>query len=432
MMESADGDDMKIGVRTAADLGWKDGLDAFTCTECGRCKDACPTFLTGKPLALKWVFDHLKEHLVEERDAIVARNADALPPLVPAVIGDDTLWACTTCGYCESACPIELEHLPRFYRLRQHQVMMEGAFPHELKAVFDAYEAQSNPWGMPADTRGDWARGLDLPVVTTAADVQKLDWLFYVGSAQSFDPRGQKIARAFVTVMRAAQVRIGILGARRDLDRRMRAARRQRIAVPDAREGARRDAERARRHADRHLRPARLQHAKKRISRVRRPLRSHSSHAADRAASRRRPACARTAARESDLPRAVLSRAPQRRIRGAAARAAPLSAPDAPLEFALAREKAMCCGAGGARMFMEETIGRRINVTRVEQALTRAPAVIATACPYCAVMMSDGISALGQEGSVATRDIAELVAESLSGSRRDGMTTGAPVATADQ
>ena len=86
---------------------------------------------------------------------------------------------------------------------------------------------------------------------------------------------------------------------------------------------------------------------------------------------------------------------------------------DAPLEFALAREKAMCCGAGGARMFMEETIGRRINVTRVEQALTRAPAIIATACPYCAVMMSDGISALGQDGNVATRDIAELVAESL-------------------
>ncbi len=212
-MEGADGDDMKIGVRTAADLVWKDGLDAFTCTECGRCKDSCPTFLTGKPLALKWVFDHLKGHLVEQRAEIVARRADALPTLVPSVIGEDTLWACTTCGYCESACPIELEHLPKLYRMRQHQVMMEGTFPRELKAVFDAYEVQSNPWGLPAGARGDWADGLDVPVVTTAAEVKELDWLFYVGSAQSFDPRGQRIARAFVAIMRAAGVRIGILGA---------------------------------------------------------------------------------------------------------------------------------------------------------------------------------------------------------------------------
>ena len=146
---------MKIGVRTARDLTWKDGLDAFTCTECGRCKDACPTFLTGKPLALKWVYDSLKQHLLEQREAIVAGDDAALPALVGDVIAPETLWACTTCGYCEAACPIELEHLPRFYRMRQHQVMMEGAFPHELKAVFDAYEVQSNPWGLPADTRGE-------------------------------------------------------------------------------------------------------------------------------------------------------------------------------------------------------------------------------------------------------------------------------------
>ena len=99
------------------DLHWKDALDAFTCTECGRCKDACPTFITGKPLALKWVFDDLKRHLLAERDRIVDSGADQLPAIVPAVIREETLWACTTCGYCEAACPIELEHLPRFYRL---------------------------------------------------------------------------------------------------------------------------------------------------------------------------------------------------------------------------------------------------------------------------------------------------------------------------
>ena len=129
------------------------------------------------------------------------------------MISEDTLWACTTCGYCEAACPIELEHLGKFYRMRQQRVMMEGVFPHELKAVFDAYEVQSNPWGLAADARGAWANGLAVPIVKTADEVKGLDYLFYVGSAESFDPRGQKIATAFVKVLQEAGVRFGILGA---------------------------------------------------------------------------------------------------------------------------------------------------------------------------------------------------------------------------
>jgi len=214
MGEGSDADTMRVGVRTAKDLTWKDGLDAFTCTECGRCKDACPTFLTGKPLSQKWVHDSLKHHLLEKRDVIMANAADpdALPALVPDVIGEDTLWACTTCGYCEAACPIELEHLPKFYRMRQQRVLMEGAFPHELKSVFEAYEAQSNPWGFPSDTRGDWAKDLGVTRAETADDIKDLDYLFYVGSAASFDPRGQKIARAFAAILQQAGVRFGILG----------------------------------------------------------------------------------------------------------------------------------------------------------------------------------------------------------------------------
>jgi len=206
MSDEASEEDMKVGARTVADLSWKDGFDAFTCTECGRCKDACPTFLTGKPLSMKWVNDSLKHHLLEQRGALVAGGeaAAALPPLVPEVIAEDTLWACTTCGYCEAACPIHLEHLPRFFRMRQHRVMMDGEFPHELKAVFHAYEVQGNPWGLPADTRGDWARELGVPVVKSAEDIASLDYLFYVGSAESFDPRGQKIARAFATILQHA------------------------------------------------------------------------------------------------------------------------------------------------------------------------------------------------------------------------------------
>ena len=213
LMEATDEADMQAGVRSARDLVWKDGLDVFTCTECGRCKDACPTHLTGKPLSMKQVNDSLKHHLVEQREAILTGDPQrTLPALLGPVISQDTLWACTSCGYCEAACPIELEHLPRFFRMRQHQVMIAGEFPHELKKVFEAYESQGNPWGLQADQRGDWAQGLGVPLVRSADDMAGLDCLFYVGSAMSFDPRGQKIARAFVKVLRHAGVRFGILG----------------------------------------------------------------------------------------------------------------------------------------------------------------------------------------------------------------------------
>ena len=412
MLESTDGDDLKVGVRTAADLRWKDGLDAFTCTECGRCKDACPTYLTGKPLALKWVFDSLKGHLLMHRSALVAHRDETLPPLVPAVISNEALWACTTCGYCEAACPIELEHLPRFYRLRQHQVMMEGKFPHELKAVFDAYEVQSNPWGLPADTRGDWARGLDLPVVTTKAEVEALDWLFYVGSAESFDPRGQKIAEAFVTVMRAAGVRIGILGAaetstgesvRRAGNEVLFQALALALVETLNRLGVTRIVT-----CDPHAFNTLLNEYPEFGGRY--EVLHHTQLIAQLLAARRLPLVPRQQRviyhepcylgrhnGEYEAPRQVLAAVCQ----------------DTPLEFALSRDKAMCCGAGGARMWLDETIGRRINVTRVEQALDRTPTIIATACPYCAVMMGDGIAALDRANDIVTRDIAELVAESL-------------------
>ncbi|MGE5199528.1 MAG: 4Fe-4S dicluster domain-containing protein, partial [Rhodospirillaceae bacterium] len=171
VMNAADGEEVPVGAKTARDLTWKEALDAFTCTECGRCKDACPTFLTGKPLSLKWVNDSIKHHLLDQRKALLAPPAktgeDTLPPLVPAVIGEATLWACTTCGFCEEACPIHLEHLPRFYRLRQQRVMMEGAFPHELKPVFEAYESQGNPWGLPVQARGEWAAEAGVAIVAT-------------------------------------------------------------------------------------------------------------------------------------------------------------------------------------------------------------------------------------------------------------------------
>lgn len=416
MADDADPATLKVGARTARDLVWKDGFDAFTCTECGRCKDACPTFLTGKPLALKWVHDGVKHHLLEQRDAILAgppaEGDDPMPPLVGPVISEEALWACTTCGYCEAACPIELEHLPKFLRLRQHRVMMEGEFPHELKSVFEAWESQGNPWGLPSQTRGDWAKDLDVPLWTDASQVADFDVLFYVGSAGSFDPRGQKIARAFVKVMRAAGVRFAILGeaegstgecARRagnemlfqtlaaPLVETLNGLGVARVVTCDP-------------HAFNSLKneyPAfggqwQVEHHSQAIARWLREGKLKTSAAFERVLFHD-PCYLGRHNEEFAAPRAVLRAV----------------AKDSPLEAELHGPKAMCCGAGGGRMWMEETIGTRVNVLRTEQALTRSPKVIATACPYCALMIDDGLKSLNREGEVVNKDIAELVAEAL-------------------
>jgi len=418
LMAATDEADMKAGVRTARDLTWKDGLDAFTCTECGRCKDACPTHQTGKPLSLKAVNDSLKHHLVAQREVIVARDPNGeLPALVGDVISEDTLWACTTCGYCEAACPIELEHLGKFFRMRQHQVMIAGEFPHALKKVFEAWEVQSNPWGIQADQRADWARELGVPVVSSAADLAGLDCLFYVGSAMSFDPRGQKIARAFVTVLQHAGVRFGILGARegstgecaRRLGNEMLfqqlaaslvgtlgevGATRIVTCDPHALNSLRHEYPEFGGHYEviHHTRLIAdlMQQGRIRVDPVLERVIYHD------------PCYLGRHNDEFDAPRAVLARL----------------CVDAPLEFGLSREKAMCCGAGGGRMWLEETLGTRINVARVEQALVAAPKTIATACPYCAVMMGDGLGSIGKGESTRSRDIAELVADALVSQQR--------------
>ena len=412
IMSDEAGDDMKVGVTTAVDLVWKDAFDAFTCTECGRCKDACPTFLTDKPLALKWVHDGIKHHLLEQREAIIARKADELPPLVGNVISEDTLWACTTCGYCEHACPIELEHLGKFFRMRQHQVMMEGAFPAELKTLFDNYESAGNPWGLPADSRADWAKGLDVPLLESPEQAKDLDYLFYVGSAQSFDDRSQKVARAFVKVLRAAGVRFAVLGpaegstgecVRRagnemlfqtlaqGLVETLNGMQVTRIVTCDPHAfnslkneypefGGRYEVVHHTQLIDSLIRDGRI--------RPRASFEQVIYH---------EPCYLGRHNGEYEAPRRVLA---------AVCR-------DAPLEFPLNRTHAMCCGAGGGRFWMEEHIGRRINVTRVEQALPQQPKTIATACPYCTTMIRDATTQLGCDEKIATRDIAELVAEAI-------------------
>ena len=328
------------------------------------------------------------------------------------MISEDTLWACTTCGYCEAACPIELEHLGKFFRMRQHQVMIAGEFPHALKKVFEAWEVQSNPWGMPAEQRGDWARGLGVPVVRRRPELAGLDYLFYVGSAMSFDPRGQKIARAFVTVLQHAGVRFGILGARegstgecaRRLGNEMLF---QQLAAalvgtlgelgvtrivtcdPHALNSLRNEYPEFGGHYE-------LIHHTRLIADLLQQGRIRVEPTLERVIYHD-PCYLGRHNGEFDAPRAVLARL----CRDAAARIRAVAR-----EGDVLRRRRRAHVAGG-------DLGTRINVARVEQALVAAPKTIATACPYCAVMMGDGLGSIGKGESTQSRDIAELVAEAL-------------------
>jgi Fe-S oxidoreductase len=296
--------------------------------------------------------------------------------------------------------------------MRQHRVMMDGEFPRELRAVFDAYEVQSNPWGLPADTRGNWAAAAGVPIVRNAEQASALDYLFYVGSAESFDLRGQKIATAFASIMQAADVKFAILGARetstgecvRRAGNEMLFQQLARTLIATLQEFGIRRIVTCDPHAFNTLKNEypefgghyEVIHHTQLIARLVTEGRIRLRADLERVIYHE-PCYLGRHNGEFDAPRAIIRRLTT----------------DAPLEFELNRERAMCCGAGGGRMWMEETIGKRINIARVEQALPQTPKIIATACPYCTVMISDGTKALERETEIATRDIAELVAAAI-------------------
>jgi Fe-S oxidoreductase len=402
-----------IGVNIASDLTWKEGLDAFTCTECGRCKDSCPTWITEKPLAMQWMNMDIRNHMVEN-EAVMAGEIEgtSLGRLVGDVIKEDTLWACTTCGYCEAACPIELEHLPRIYKMRQNMVMMETEFPEELVNVFNNYENQSNPWGVPADTRGDWAKELDIPFITSDEEMAKYDYLYYVGSPQSFDSRNQKVAHAMVQILKQAGISFGILGKdEKSTGECIRRMGNEMLFQEMAGELIETLNERNVTKiitCDPHVYNT-LKNEYKEFggyfdvihhTELINELIEFGTIKVDQKFKNviyHDPCYLGRHNGVFDQPRNIINSITS----------------DTPLEFDMNREKSMCCGAGGGRMWMEETIGSRINETRLEQALTKEPEVIATGCPYCLIMMEEATGNKGVKEQVAPRDIAELVAESL-------------------
>ena len=350
----------KFGVSRLTDLSWKEILDTYSCTECGRCQTYCPTYETGKPLTHKEVNRAIRHHaqqMAEKMPLPLAQLARALnrirpvtgghanghdghgnghggqgngraeptlqlppemieqmPPLVGegGVLPDETIWACTTCGWCEQACPVFIEHLPRIVDMRRNLVLMESRFPEEAARVFKGMETQGNPWGMGSNRRAEWCADLDIPVAAAMdpAALKEIEYLFFVGCAGSFDDRQKRVSRALVKILRAAKVTFCILAG-------------ERIPLPGAGAAERGDAEALRDQEDHHPVSALLQHVGHRVPAVRRPLQGPAPLGGDRAAGGRREAAPGRgpAGRAGHLPRQLLPGAAQRDHRGAAASA---------------------------------------------------------------------------------------------------------------
>ena len=428
-----------LGLSQPSDMTWKQLLDLFTCTECGRCEVNCPAWSTGKPLNPKMVILDLRDYVYSQQatilsgvsagagpgplaigadgiavsGAVSAKEKDQAGQQLPAMVASlntDAIWACTTCRSCSEQCPVMIEHVDKIVDVRRHLVMTRNEMPKELAKTLANLESKSNPWGMPSGKRADWAKGLNLP---TLDDTPNPEWLYFVGCAGSFDDRAKKITLATVQILQAANVSFAIVGKKEkcsgDLARRSG----QEYLFQ---EQAKANIELFVAGGVRKIITT-CPHCFNTIKNEYPQLGGtfevvhHTSVIARLIADGKLPmvdgekqkivyhdSC--YLGRYNDVyddPRAALAAVPGVEL----------------VEMARSKKLGMCCGAGGGRMFMEEKIGTRVNNLRVDQAMETQPQVIASACPFCMTMLSDGVKAKDLSESVQTKDLAEIVAERL-------------------
>jgi Fe-S oxidoreductase len=402
-----------LGLSKTEDLTWKQTLDLFTCTECGRCEVNCPAWNTGKPLNPKMIILDTRDHAYADTERLIAKAPapevpeGALPPLI-AALNPDAIWSCTTCRSCSEQCPVMIEHVDKILDVRRHLVMTRNEFSKEIGNTLKNLENKSNPWGMAAGKRGDWAKDLGIP---TLADNPNPEWLYFVGCAGAFDDRGQKIAVSVAKILKYAGVSFAIIGKKEkcsgDIARRVGHEylfqEQAKENIETMKEGGVRKVIASCPHCFNTLKNEYPQLGGE-FEVV------HHTEFIDRLMTEGKLTLAQGAEQKIvfhdscylgryndvyDAPRSALQRIPGVQL----------------VEMERSKKLGMCCGAGGGKMWMEEKIGKRMNILRTEQALETQPEVIASACPFCMTMLSDGVKA--KEAPVQTFDIAELVAQRL-------------------
>ncbi|MGQ9470620.1 MAG: heterodisulfide reductase-related iron-sulfur binding cluster [Candidatus Aminicenantales bacterium] len=410
------------GVEKVTDLTWKDLLDTFACIECGRCQDVCPAFASGKPLSPKMIIYNLERHLLHSYRQLRQGERKELPKLVPAIITPDEIWTCTTCGACMHVCPMEIEHLPKVFGLRQSQVLMESQFPAELNSFFRNLETNANPWGIGFARRAEWAEKEDVP---RAAELNEVDLLLFVGCAGSFDEVGQAITRSLVRLLRQAGINFAILGE-------------EEKCCGDA----------ARRLGNEYLfqllaRQNLQLFAKYRVRRIL-VFCPHGYHTLKYEYPRLIPIFTDLSSSEREFLTTIevlshlellnfLVKDGKLHFKESAqiitlhdscyfGRHHQLTSEPRVLLKSVAGvkikelrqhgEHSFCCGAGGGLMWTEEKIGERINRVRSRQVAQSGAEKVITTCPFCLTMIRDGLKDLGEENLRAV-EISQFLASNL-------------------
>jgi Fe-S oxidoreductase len=416
-----------FGAGKVEDLHFKQLLDLSTCTECGRCQDQCPAWNTGKPLSPKLVITDLRDHLFEKAPFLLGEADPAQPngqdpavlekDLVTDVVGYDVLWSCTTCGACVEQCPVDIEHVDTIMELRRYQVLMESRFPGEAGTMLRNVENAGDPWGLGAGQRLAWTQGLDFEVPVVGDRIpDDVEYLYWVGCAAALEDRARRTARAVAGLLHRAGVRFAVLGPREsctgDPARRLgneylyQLQAQQNIETLNG-VGARKVVAScphcfntlAREYPDLGGRYEVIHHAQL-LGRLVAEGRLAPEAPVEATVTYHDPCYLGRHNDIYDPPRAVLDAVPGVRS----------------VEMHRCRERGFCCGAGGARMWMEERIGKRVNLERTDEALATGADVVGTACPYCMVMLDDAIKQRQAEGGaegVRVLDVAQVLEESV-------------------
>ncbi|KOX35095.1 Fe-S oxidoreductase [Saccharothrix sp. NRRL B-16348] len=457
-LEEADPDKDVFGVGKVEDFSWKGWLDFSTCTECGRCQSQCPAWNTGKPLSPKLVITQLRDHAFAKAPYLLAGGskdmagdevgltedkyedykkrlesidvlalAESERPLVAGaeelgVIDPEVLWSCTTCGACVEQCPVDIEHVDHIVDMRRYQVLIESNFPSELGGMFKNLENKGNPWGQNAKDRLAWVDGLDFDVPVFDGELGDAEYLFWVGCAGAFEDRAKKTTRAVAELLHTAGVKYTVLGPEETCtgDPARRAGNEflfQMLAqqnvevlntVFDGRGPGQRKIVVTCAHCFNTLANEYPQvggqfevvHHTQLLNRLVRERRLVPVAEVAEDVTYHDPCYLGRHNKVYEAPRELVGAS------GATLREMPRH-----------EERSMCCGAGGARMWMEERIGKRINLDRVDEALGTAPSKIATGCPFCRVMLTDGVTARQNEGAAGSHvevvDVAQLLLTSV-------------------
>src|SRR5579862_9198838 len=438
--EEADPDTDVFGLGKIEDFTWKGLLDMATCTECGRCQSQCPAWATGKPLSPKQVILDLRDHAFAKAPYLLAASdaereklpeavkAEAERPLVGkdgGVIDPDVIWSCTNCGACVEECPVDIEHIDHIDGMRRYQVLIESAFPVEAAGMLKNLENKGDPWGMGEARRAEWMGELDFEVPVVDGKIgDDVEYLFWVGCAGALEDRAKKTTKAIATLLHQAGVRFAVLGPAEtctgDPARRIgnefvfSMLAQQNIETLNA--AAPRTIVASCPHCFNTLAREYPQlggtyeviHHTQLLAKLVQQGRLTPVTAVQETVTYHDPCFLGRHNKVYTPPREIIEAVP-----GTTA-----------TEMHRCKNRGFCCGAGGARMWMEERIGKRINTERIEEALALNPDTISTSCPYCLVMLGDAVSAKKASGeakeTLEVVDVAQLLAKSVSPAGQDG------------